>query len=95
MDRMLYRWPDVAKDSGQNQTEETCRDRHETFAAKETQEVWQLNVCPAVVHSTTDQTGNDTCQHAHVDFWVNGYHRFRQDEITDCPCQRCGTRAVF
>ena len=92
---MLYRWPDVAKDSGQNQTEETCRDRHETFAAKETQEVWQLNVCPAVVHSTTHQTGNDTCQHTHVDFWVNGYHRFRQDEITDCPCQRCGTRAVF
>ena len=95
MDSMLHWRPDVAKDRGENQTEEAGRDWHEAFATKEAEEVWQLDVCPAVIYRTADQTGNDTRQYAHVDFRVNRYHRFRQDEVTNRPCQRCGPRTVF
>ena len=95
MDSVLHRWPDVAKDRGQNQTEEACRNRHKTFSTKEAQEVWQFDPRPTVINSPADQTGNDTCQNAHVNFWVYRHHRFRQDEVTDSPGQRRCTRAVF
>ncbi len=93
MNGMLYRRPDITKDSGQNQTEKACRNRNKAFSAKEAQEIWQFDTRPTVVHCTADQTGNNTRQNTHVDFRVDGYHRFGQDEITDCPCQRRGTRA--
>ena len=40
MDSMLHWRPDVAKDRGENQTEEAGRDWHEAFATKEAEEVW-------------------------------------------------------
>ena len=95
MDSMLHRWPNVAKDGGEDQTEKARRNRHKTFTAEEAQEVRKFDTCPTVVHGATHRASNDTCQHTHVDFRIDGYHRFREDEVTDSPCQCRGTRAVF
>lgn len=62
MDSVLYRWPYVAENGGEDQTEEARRNRYKTFTAKEAQEVRQLDTSPAVIDGTTDQTGNDTRQ---------------------------------
>ena len=95
MDGVLHRRPDVAEDGCQYQTEEAGCDRHKAFAAEEAQEVRQFDARPAVIHGAADQTGNDTCQDAHVDGRVDGDHRFSQYEVTYRPRQRCGTGAVF
>ena len=95
MDCVLHRWPHVAEDSSQHQTEEASGDRYEAFAAEEAQEVRQFDTRPTVIRGTTDQTGNDTRQYTHVNCWVDGYHGFRQDEITHGTRQCCRTRVVF
>ena len=76
MDSVLYRRPDVTKNGRQHQAEEAGGDRHKAFAAEEAQEVRQFNIGPTVIGCTTDQTGNDTRQYTHVNFRVDGHHRF-------------------
>ena len=55
MDSMLHRWPNVAKDGGEDQTEKARRNRHKTFTAEEAQEVRKFDTCPTVVHGATHQ----------------------------------------
>ena len=95
MNSVLHRRPDIAEDGSQHQTEEAGSDRYEAFAAEEAQEVWQFNAGPAVINSTRDQTGNDTRQYTHVNFRVDGDHRFGHHEITYRAGQRRRTRVIF
>lgn len=70
MDSVLYRRPDVTKNGRQHQAEEAGGNRHKAFAAEETQEVRQFNIGPTVIGCATNQTGNDTRQYTHVNFWL-------------------------
>ena len=92
---MLHRRPDVAEDRREDQTEEAGGDRHEAFAAEEAQEVRQLDAGPAVVYRPCHQTGNDTGQHAHIDFRVDGDHRFGHHEIPYRTGQRRRTGVIL
>ena len=76
MNSVLHRWPDITKNSRQYQAEEASGNRHKTFAAEKAQEVRQFNIGPTVIGCTTDQAGNDTRQYTHIDFRVDGHHRF-------------------
>ncbi|CDL55927.1 hypothetical protein [Klebsiella pneumoniae] len=95
VDSVLHRRPDVAEDRREDQTEEAGGDRHEAFAAEEAQEVRQLDAGPAVVYRPCHQTGNDTGQHAHIDFRVDGDHRFGHHEIPYRTGQRRRTGVIL
>ncbi len=95
VDSVLHRRPDVAEDRREDQTEEAGGDRHEAFAAEEAQEVRQLDAGPAVVYRPCHQTGNDTGQHAHIDFRIDGDHRFGHHEIPYRTGQRRRTGVIL
>ena len=94
VDSVLHRRPDVAEDRREDQTEEAGGDRHEAFAAEEAQKSGSLMPAQRYVRHR-HQTGNDTGQHAHIDFRVDGDHRFGHHEIPYRTGQRRRTGVIF